>query len=113
MRRDPAGIFDALASLAAAPTVFLDSDASPTASAVSATLNGSSMTVSGDGKVALAGFLPATNVLVMTVVGVRSNDDIHLVEACPDGTILRLKQKFIGFAPGGADPVVSFRIHAS
>lgn len=113
MRSDASGLFDARTSVAASPTVCVESDASPTATVVSATLNGTVVPVDGAGKVSLAGLQPATNVLAMVVVGVQANDDIHLVEACPDGTTQRLKQKFIGAAPGGANPVVSFRIHAS
>jgi hypothetical protein len=66
-----------------------------------------------DGKMALPAARLGTNVLSMTIEGARAGDDVQLVEDCGDGKTLVLRKKFVGRAPGGSDPVVSFRIHAS
>jgi len=110
---DPTGLYDARTSVSARAKVFVESDASPTACAVSATMNGQPVEVTASGRMTLSGLQPSTNVLAIIVVGTQANNDIHLVEACPDGTTRRVKQKFIGAAPGGPNPLVSFRIHAS
>lgn len=113
MSKDPTGTYDAKTTTAATPTVFVESDASPTASVVAATLNTKAMPVDANGRVSLSGFLPADNVLTLVIVGVQANDDVHLTEACPEGTTQRLKRKFAGAAPGGANPIIGFTIHAS
>jgi hypothetical protein len=112
LSRDLSLMFDALASAGSRATLFIQSDSAPTATVTAATLNGTTVVISEDGKIATAVFSAGTNVLIMTVEGVNAGDDVQLVEDCGATTSV-LKKKFVGAAPGGADPVVSFRIHAT
>jgi hypothetical protein len=105
-------MFDALASAGSSATLLIQSERAPTATVTAATLNGAAVVIDGNGRIASAVFSAGTNVLIMTVEGVNAGDDVQLVEDCGATTSV-LKTKFVGAAPGGADPVVSFRIHAS
>jgi hypothetical protein len=112
LKKDPSGQFDALATGSSA-TIFVTSDASPTATLTAATLNGVDVPVGADGKANLTALVGGTNVLDLTVEGVQPQDDIHLVEDCTGSETSDLKTKFIGDTPAGANPIVGFRIRRS
>ena len=113
LRKDAANLFDAVGSLGQTPAVFIKSDASVTATATNATLNGAAVAVGADGKATLPALQRGTNVLVLVIVGAQPGDDIQLAEDCGAGQTQVLARKFLGAAPGGANPTVGFRIHAS
>ena len=113
MSTDPADRFDALTSRGSTATVFIRSDAAPTATVTAATFNGAVVPIDAAGKMSLPAATLGTNVLNTTIERMNAGDDIQLVEDCGGGQQVSLKTKFAGAAPGGADPVVSFRIHAS
>ena len=69
--------------------------------------------VDAAGKIRLPASKKGTNVLNLTIEGAQAGDDIQLMEDCGDGKSSFLKKKRAGAAPGGADPVMGFRIHAS
>ena len=113
LKKDPQDRFDALTISGLTATVFIKSNDAPTASVTAASLNGVDVPVGADGKMKLPAFQKGTNILNFTIEGAEAGDDIQLVEDCGNGQSLSLKTKLLGAAPGGADPVVGFRIHAS
>jgi len=111
--KDPTGDFDALTRVGAAATVFIQSDDAPTATITAATFNDEPVVVDDDGLLLLPPAAGGTNVLALTIEGVEAGDDVQLVELCDDGVPSVLKRKFVGAAPGGANPVMRFHIDAS
>jgi hypothetical protein len=112
LRRDPTGRFDAAGAIGASPTVFIRSDAATTLEVTAATVNGFVVSIAA-GLITLPALQAGTNVLMMTVAGPRTGDDVQLMEDCGGGAPSTLKRKFVGAAPGGANPVVGFNINAS
>ena len=114
LKEDPRKRYDAETSEGATATVFVTSDATPTATVTSATFNGANVAIEEDGKMSLPKFQPGPNDLTLTVEGTTPGADIQLTEDCGDGTDRLVKTKHAGKAPGGeADPLVSFLFHAS
>src|SRR5687767_6896727 len=111
LRKDPEDRFDALSAAGRTATVFIRSDASPDVKITAATFNRVPVEVGDDGRIDLPSFRRNTNVLNLTIEGVQPGDDIQLVEECETGETLSTKT--VGSAPGGADPVMGFRISAS
>jgi hypothetical protein len=111
--KDALGLFDALGKIGQTPTVFVKSDASLVARAVAATLNGVNVPVDPNGRMKLPALVANNNVLELVLVGIDVDIDIHLVEDCGDSNTVDLKTKFVGRGPGGANPNIGFRIHAS
>src|ERR1700681_1543881 len=100
LSRDLSLLFDSLASAGSSATLFIQSEAAPTATVTAATLNGTAVVIDVDGKISSAVFSAGTNVLIMIVEGVNPGDDVQLVEDCGATTSV-LKTKFVGAAPGG------------
>jgi len=113
LKKDASLLFDARTTSGLNTVVFIKSDASPIVKVTAATFNGTEVTVDAAGKITLPASKKGTNVLNLTIEGAQAGDDIQLMEDCGDGKSSFLKKKRAGPAPGGADPVMGFRIHAS
>jgi hypothetical protein len=111
LSRDQNGVYDAWGASGATATVFIRSDAAPTATVIAAHLDGASVPVRDDGKIVLTPLQRGTNVLTLVVEGTVPSADIQFVEDCAAAETLATK--FVGDTPGGADPIVSFRIHGA
>jgi hypothetical protein len=110
LRSDTTGTFDVLGAAGDAPIVFLS--APPTARITAATLNGAPLDIDAHGHVSLKALNAGTNPLNLVIEGIQEGDLVMLAEACDDASTCDLRGKRAGAAPGGANPIMNFRIHA-
>jgi hypothetical protein len=109
LRSDDTGTFDVLGAAGDTAIVFVSAPA--TARITAATLNGTSLAVDANGRASLKALNPGNNPLNLIVEGIQEGDLVMLAEACDDTSTRDLHGKKAGAAPGGANPVMNFRIH--
>jgi hypothetical protein len=110
LRSDTTGTFDVLGAAGDTPTVFLS--APPTARITAATLNNTPLAIDATGHVSLKALNRGGNPLNLIVEGTLEGDMVMLAEACDDASTRDLCEQRVGAAPGGANPFISFTIHA-
>jgi hypothetical protein len=111
LRSDATGKYDVLGAAGDTPIVFVSAPA--TARITAATLNASPLAVDVTGRASLTALNRGTNPLDLVVEGIQEGDLVMLAEACDDASTRDLHGKRAGAAPGGANPVMNFRIHVA